>query len=218
MVREQGTILFAAVEARLPCERGALSLRGSLAGGDWDYSGVSSTGNALSTTSRRSSSEVMVTYSYAASPRLEPFFSAGVWSAKRVIRSAGPVAGYQEEYRLYPLSAGLHWRPAVLEDRLLLGARLGTALRPQVNVRLPGRDPLILNLGRTRSAGLSAEWTFGKQVLGQWVLTTSWEKTQMDASSPGVVTRAGVPTGTATQPRTELTKMQVSLMWRTLLD
>jgi hypothetical protein len=218
LVREQGTLPFAALEAKLACGRGGLTARGLVAQGDWDYSGVSSTGSALNTTSRRSNSELMLTYSYAATPRLEPFFSAGISSGKRDIRSAGPVLGYPEEYRLYPLHAGLQWRPAVFEDRLLLAARVGTALRPQVNVQLPGRDPLTLNLGRTRSAGFSAEWSVGKQVVGQWVLATSWQQTRINASSPGVVTRDGVPTGIASQPRIQLTRVHLSLMWRKLLE
>jgi hypothetical protein len=217
LVREHGTIPFASIEMRLACGRSWLGVRGLVAQGDWHYSGVSSVGGALNTTSRRHNSELMLTYSYAVYQGLEPFVSAGISRAQRDIQSAGPVLGYPEEYRMYPVHAGFRWRPGFFDDRLLLAAQVGTALRPQVNVQLPGRDPLTLDLGRTLSSGLFAELELGKQVFGQFVLATSWEHTRSNASSVGVVTRNGVPTGVASQPRSKLTRAQVSIIWRKLL-
>jgi hypothetical protein len=217
LVREEGTIPFAALEAKLACDRSWLTARARMARGDWDYSGSSSAGGALNTTSGRQNAELMLTYSYAASPGFEPFFSAGIWRSERDIRSTGSVLGYPEEYRMYPLHVGLKWRPAALEDRLLLAARAGSALQPRVSVQLPGRDPLTLDLGRTVSSALSAELEIVRQALGQFVLAASWERTRIDASSAGVVTRNGVPVGVASQPRIRLTSAEVSLIWRKLL-
>lgn len=214
LVREQGDLPFAALSTQLSCDWGALGLRGAATRGVRDYSGVSNTGGALATQSSVRNSELALSYSHAIHPQWEPFVSAGISRSTRDIQSAGPVLGYPEEFRMYPVRLGLKWRPALFDNRLLLLAHAGSALQPQVTVRLPGRDLLTLDLGRTVSAGLSAELELGILAQGQFVFATQWTSTRMAKGAAGVVTRDGVPTGVANQPRSELAQTQLSIIWR----
>ena len=214
LVREEGKLPFAALDGQVSCNWGSLAVRGMLAQGTRGYSGVSSTGGALNTKSAIRNSDLMLTYSYEVHPRFEPFLSAGISRSKRDIQSAGPVLGYPEEFRMYPVKVGAKWRPFLFDDRLLLLAHVGTAYQPQVTARLPGRDLLTLNLGRTVSVGVSAELELAKMEQGQFLVAISWDSRRSEASSVGVVTRNGVARGVASQPRNELMQTQLSFLWR----
>jgi hypothetical protein len=48
----------------------------------------------------------------------------------------------------------------------------------------------------------------------QFVLATQWNSTRIARGTAGVVTRDGVPTGVAIQPRSQLTQTQLSILWR----
>jgi hypothetical protein len=214
LVREQGNLPFAALGTQLTCDWGTFALRGAVAQGVRDYSGVSNRGQALTTQSTLRNSELLLSYSYPINPQWEPYISAGISRSKRDIQSAGPVLGYLEEFQMFPVQLGIKWRPILFDSRLLLLAHAGSTFQPQVKVELPGRDALTLDLGRTLSAGVSAELELGQMARGQFVLATQWNSTRIARGTAGVVTRDGVPTGVAIQPRSQLTQTQLSILWR----
>lgn len=214
LVREQGDLPFAALGTQVSCDWGTLAVRGAATQGVREYSGVSNTGGALTTQSTLRNSELMLSYSYAINPQLEPFLSAGISRSKRDIQSAGSVLGYPEEFRMYPVQIGLKWRPILFDNRLLLLAHAGGALQPQVNVWLPGRDLLTLNLGRTLSTGVSADLELGTMAQGKFFFVTQWSSMRIAEGSAGIITRDGVPTGVAHQPHSQLTQTQMSILWR----
>lgn len=214
LVREQGNLPFTALSTQLTCDRGTFALRGAVAQGVRDYSGVSNKGQALTTQSTLRNSELLLSYSYPINPQWEPYISAGISRSKRDIRSVGSVLGYPEEFQMFPVQLGIKWRPMRLDNRLLLLAHAGSAFQPRVTVELPGRDALTLDLGRTLSAGVSAELELGQMARGQFVLATQWNSTRIARGAAGVVTSDGVPRGVAVQPRSQLTQTQLSILWR----
>ena len=214
LVREQGSLPFLALTGYVSCDVGTLSLRGSTTQGFRNYSGVSNTGTSLSTQSTVSTSELVVRYAYAINPQFEPFFSFGTSRSTRDIHSVGLVLGYPEDFRMDPAQIGLRWRPVFFDNRLTLSAYGGGALRPQVKVSLPGRDVLTLDLGHVSKAGLSAELELGALATGQFVLVSQLDRTHIAQGAARTVTRNGVPTGVANQPRSLLTQAQMSIVWR----
>ncbi|MES2941432.1 MAG: hypothetical protein V4772_01030, partial [Pseudomonadota bacterium] len=214
LVRERGELPFAALGAELACDWGKVSIRGTQTQGERDYTGFSTAGVAFTTESALRNSELMLSYAYPLAQQLEPFVSAGISNSKRDIRSAGNVQGYPEEFRMFPVQLGLRWWPLASSKRLMLSAYAGMSFQPEVKVWLPGRDALLLELGHTRSAGVSAELELGSIANGQFYVGTQWSTTRIAAGKTGVVTRLGVPTGTASQPRTQLTQAQISVFWR----
>lgn len=215
LVREKGELPFASLGAELACDWGKVSLRASQTQGKRDYTGFSTAGVAFTTESALRNSDLMASYAYPLVQQLEPFVSAGMLRSRRDIKSAGNVQGYPEEFRMFPVQMGLRWWPLASSKRLLLSAYMGMSFQPEVKVWLPGRDALLLELGQTRSAGISAELELGSLANGRFYLGTQWSTTRIAAGKPGIVTRlGGVPTGTASQPRTQLTQTQISVFWR----
>ena len=214
LVKETGNLPFAALEGTLSCAWGTLALRGYMAQGSRDYSGVTNTGAALATTSRLQNTELSIIYSYQISPDFTPFASLATSRSKRDIQSVGPVLGYLEGYRMFPVQVGIAWSPKITDHRLRVRAFIGSNLQPRVTANLPGRDPLTLALGRSTSSGVSADWLLGKLGMGQVTLGTSWSRTNTEASSPGVVTRNGIAVGSALQPQNRLTQSQASVVWQ----
>ena len=214
LVHEQGNLPFLALAGHASCDFGTLTLRGATTQGVRNYLGVSNTGTPLSTQSTLSTSELIIRYSYAINSQFEPFISVGISNSKRDINYSGLVLGYPEEFRMYPAQIGIRWRPTLYDNRLTLTAYGGRALYPQVKVLLPGRDVLTLDLGHVLKAGLSAELELGVFAKGQFVLITQLDRTHIAKGVARTVTRNGVPTGVANQPRSLLTQTQMSIIWR----
>lgn len=214
LVKETGNLPFASLDGTLSCAWGTLALRGSMAQGSRDYSGITNTGAALATTSRLQNTELSIIYSYEISPDFTPFASLATSRSKRDIQSAGPVLGYLEEYRMYPVQVGMAWSPKITDHRLRVRAFIGSNLQPRVTANLPGRDQLTLALGRSTSSGVSVDWLLGKLGMGQVTLGTSWSRTKTEVSSPGVVRRNSIAIGSAIQPQNRLTQSQASIVWQ----
>jgi hypothetical protein len=214
LVREQGNLPFAEFLASATCPLGTFGLSARSASGSRQYEGVTNFGGALQTHSDIRHTELKLTYGYAITPQLEPFVSIGFARFTRDIQAAGPVLGYPEEFTLTPIRLGMRWRPDLLGNRLLLSAFAGSALQPQVKVTLPGRDTTRLSLGRTRNAGIAAEFELAKSTYGQWLVQGSWSTLRMEQSATGVVTSNGFPIGAAQQPRSQLDAASVGIAWR----
>ena len=129
----------------------------------------------------------------------------------RDIASAGGASGYPEEFTRTVVSLGTQWNTPSAWEELTLSAWVGTAIHQSLRLTLPGRDPAKLPLGRLTQWELGAQWR--KPLLRHWHLLASvkYISTSVRAGDNAVISRHGIPSGVAHQPRTNTVEVPVTV-------
>ena len=207
LVRELGTLREVAASAAARC--GSLSWQLSLshASGERGYTGVSTVGTPLTSSSQVRQTDLQL---QAAIPVTDRWWLGGRVGQHRVDRNIASTAqaqGYPERfsYTLLQLGAGfdLDLSPAL---RASAQAWTGAGPTGSLQLWLPGVDAAKLDLGRSRGNALrllvqSTASATGAAGWG-WLVGLDWDAVGFDAGPAQAITRNGVIVGGAAQPRT----------------
>lgn len=214
MVHEQGWLHGPAATLQLACGAWQLQAHLSQRSGTRHYDGHTNTGAPLLTRSTLTHTQGHVQVLREFHPAWGLGLRLGGQAIAREIASAGAVAGYPESYEWALASLGAQWRHPVGETATLsLQAWWGQALERRMAVHLPGRDPAALGLGEITQAELALRlrWTPPRARGWSGELAWVWTRWEMEQGPSGAITRNGVRTGSAHQPRSVWTESPVSL-------
>ncbi|MDR7267597.1 hypothetical protein J2X20_000226 [Pelomonas saccharophila] len=189
-----------------------VALRLGVLRGARDYRGFSNQGNEVQTRSDVGHDFVRVEGGPAPWPLAggwhgQALAAAELWQWRRHLRDAGSVSGYPEHYRQGLLLVGLQ---AASDSGWQLGIEAGGGPRGRNRVQLPGRDPAELPLGSVRTWRAS----LGDAFMPGWRWALTAERLTLGAGEEKPITLQGVPLQSARQPRTELRRLQLQLIWQ----
>lgn len=195
-----------------PAGAATAALRLGVLRGVRDYLGVSNQGQAVRTRSDVGHDFAHIEGGLApqalpAGWRWQALAAAEFWQWRRHLRDAGNVSGYPERYRQGLLFAGLQLAG---DSGWLARLEAGGGPGGRNRVQLPGRDPADLPLGSARSWRLA----LGAPLAPAWRWELMAEDLKLAAGAERPITLQGVPLQSARQPRTELRRLQLQLVWR----
>lgn len=195
-----------------PAGSATAALRLGVLRGVRDYQGLSNQGQAVRTRSDVGHDFVraeggLAPWSLAGGWRGQALAAAEFWQWRRHLRDVGSVSGYPERYRQGLLWVGLQ---AADDAGWLARFEMGGGPGGRNRVQLPGRDPANLPLGSARGWRMA----LGGPLAPAWRCELMAEDLRLAAGAERPITLQGVPLQSARQPRTELRRLQLQLIWQ----
>lgn len=207
LLTERGVLTKAAAAWRASCADWFFQLEGSRASGDRRYQGVTNLKHPVETSTEIRTDELDA---QAWHPLGESWSWGGRYlfrKTQRDLKSVGLVQGYLERYKQSALALGLQYTQALTSHgRVQSRIWLGSGLKGNLHVTLPGMDSAVLPLGRLHYWAAGVQWSgcrTGETQTG-WICEAAMDY-QAERSAHGAaqaIYRNGVISASASQPAT----------------
>lgn len=210
LVKEHGVLAGSGLNASLRCDRWTVGLDLLSVEGRRDYSGQTSLGTALTTSSQIGDGTASASLYRAITDTVHLGVDVSQQHSTRDILSTALAAGYPEAYERTFIRVGARWEiPSATGLWTLLGA-ISVYAEQSMSLRLPGRDASTLKFAQPSQWEVGAKWRKELDSHMYMELAYHYIHTDADQSPYAVVTSGGVPVGVAYQPRTTLVDQPVS--------
>ncbi|QXL84483.1 hypothetical protein [Comamonas sp. NLF-1-9] len=206
LLRERGDLALAGLQFDIECEGLQWSAQWLRSQGERSYDGRTNAGVPFQSQTRVRLERLQLQAWWP----LQPSWALGArlrqQTLEREIAGRGAVLGYPERYRYWQASIGLRHRQ-VLASHLdwHVALWLGAGPKGSVRVELPGYDPAVLDLGRSRVLSLELGLQGGaraEQTGWTWNALLAYGREATSAGPNTLLTRLGRPVGaSARQPR-----------------
>lgn len=205
LLQEKGTLRVVGLTATGDCSALGWTARWTLARGDRDYDGRSTTQAPFQTQTRLQTQHLAAQVWLPVQHGWDAGMQVGYRSIDRDIAGRGNVLGYPEQFGYWQVALGARYQQTLNEHvRLTAAAWLGGGPGGRVHLDLPRADPTTLRLGRSRLLALDLGLVGGVPSEHEgwaWRAEVSYRQELHQSGPEKTLLRNGTPVGSASQPR-----------------
>jgi hypothetical protein len=212
LVSEQGSLPGAEANAFARCDKWIVGIKSFSNDGARGYSGQTSLGVPLVTSSGVSDSATSASLYWLLTESLQFGVDVSQHQSIRNIVGTASAAGYPETYKLRLARIGTKWDLPTNYGRWSLAGSISAMGDQSVDLTLPGKDTTPLNFNQPKQWELGVHWRMNLGSNFYVEASYRYVNTETSQSKDGVVTSSGVPVGIAFQPKMIVVNQPLSVL------